>query len=103
MLAAFHAHQGGDKGFGKAAGPRAAHCLSAALEAEGYMLLSGESPWRLEENDRGMIEALAHGSASAVSELKFFGEEAVAAWRESRRRATSCLIGHTDLLAWPPA
>jgi SAM-dependent methyltransferase len=103
ILAAFHTHQGGDKGFGNAAGPRAARCLSAALEAEGYLLLSGESPWQLDENDRGMIEALAHGSASAVSELKLVGEEAVAAWRETRCRAASCVIGHTDLLAWPRA
>ncbi len=102
MLAAFHAHQGRDKGFGPAAGPRAAQILSTALMTEGYSVRSEDSPWRLGAGEQPLIETLADGSASAVSELKLFDDGAIDAWRESRRHAISCVIGHTDLLAWPP-
>lgn len=99
MLAAFHAHQRRDKGFGPAAGPAASDMLKEALASAGYEVETGESPWRLGENGRALIEALADGSAAALAELGYFDRAAMNNWRESRRRATACVIGHTDCLA----
>jgi SAM-dependent methyltransferase len=102
MLAAFHAHQQGDKGFGKAAGPDAADLLAASLKEAGFTVETAPSPWRLGERDYELINRLAEGSAGAIAELGFFDAGAVADWRESRRRASGCLIGHQDVLALRP-
>ncbi len=102
MLAAFHVDQRRDKGFGAASGPDAALTLQNALAAEGYSVDTGESPWKLGEDTRQLLQELAEGSAAAVAELKLFDEEPISGWTKSRRDATSCVIGHTDLLAFPP-
>lgn len=99
MLAAFHAHQGRDKGFGPAAGRRAATLLRAALEAEAYHIAAGASPWRLEGEDERLIAALAEGAAQAASETGLLPRDVVADWRAQRR--TACRIGHVDLFARP--
>jgi hypothetical protein len=46
---------------------------------------------------------LAENTAAAVAELGLFDEQPIATWKESRRAAVSCLIGHTDSLARPAA
>lgn len=102
MLAAFHTHQGRDKGFGRSSGPKAASVLEANLLQEGYILKEGDSTWRLQSGDRGIIEALAQGSANAVRELDLFDDSAIDDWRVSRERAETCTIGHVDILAVPP-
>lgn len=103
MLAAFNAHQRRDKGFGRASGPKAAAALAQSLSAEGFTVRSGDSPWRLTTDDRALISMLADGSAAAIAELNLFDEAAIERWRASRRSAESCIIGHTDILAVPPA
>jgi hypothetical protein len=102
MLDAFHQHQTRDKGFGRAGGPRGAAILQEALEALGYAAAAGRSPWRLDARDAALIEALADGAASAVRETGRVVASTVEDWRQSRRRATRCEIGHTDLLARLP-
>lgn len=101
MLAAFHAHQNSDKGFGAAAGPRAAHVLRQALENHGYQVSIGDSTWRLGASDRALIAELAKGSAAAVRETDMVAAEAIDAWLSARRTAASCEIGHVDLFARP--
>ncbi len=103
VLAAFHAHQRTDKGFGPAAGPDAVRHLAGALEAAGYDVLTADSPWLLGAGDEKLIEAIAAGSAGATSETGLVPAADVAAWREARIRAATCRIGHTDVLAFPPA
>jgi SAM-dependent methyltransferase len=100
-LAAFHAHQTRDKGFGPAAGPNAAAALTQRLEAFGYRVSTAYSPWRLDKSDAALIEALADGAAKAVAETETLEVEDVERWRLARRRATACDIGHVDLFARP--
>jgi hypothetical protein len=121
MLAAFHVHQRLDKGLGAACGPAAASVLEEALSAEHYSIEQADSTWQLvagedgrrspsdgttsreqAETQQNLIEQLAEGSALAAAELKLFDQTAIRAWAESRMRAASCAIGHTDLLAIPP-
>lgn len=103
MLAAFNVHQRRDKGFGRAAGPNAAVSLHVALCDRGYSVTRGDSSWRLGPQDASLIAMLAESTAAAVSELGLFDERAILTWKESRHRAASCLIGHTDLVALPAA
>lgn len=101
MLAAFHRHQTGDKGFGPAAGPRGAQALRQALEAQGYVVATAPSPWRLERRDDGLIQALADGAARAVEETGLVAAPMIENWRLARRKTAGCEIGHVDLFARP--
>ncbi len=93
---AFNTHQRGDKGFGPACGPLGASKLAQALEAEGYTVALAPSPWRLtRQTDTALMDALATGVASAAGEA---GVNATA-WFTARQSATTCEIGHLDLLA----
>jgi hypothetical protein len=103
MLAAFHADQHRDKGFGPAAGPEAAGLLAANLLSRGFELYEAESPWRLGATEARLMEALAEGSASAVAATGAVPHEDVENWRVARRSAENCIIGHRDLLALPGA
>jgi hypothetical protein len=101
MLDAFRRHQMRDKGFGPAAGPHAVAILQQSLEARGYATATAASPWRLNGSDKNLIQALADGSARAVEETTFVGPSTIECWRQSRRKATGCIIGHVDLFAHP--
>ncbi|HEX8665638.1 MAG TPA: class I SAM-dependent methyltransferase [Beijerinckiaceae bacterium] len=102
MLAAFVAHQGRDKGFGPAAGPRATELLAQAFRGHGYTVLTAASPWRLDSEDAALMQALAQGTAAAVRETGTVPEETIRDWLDARLSATACEIGHADLLAIPP-
>ncbi len=101
MRAAFHAHQATDKGFGAAAGPRAATMLARDLAARGYRVLRAQSPWRLDARDAALIGALADGAARAVQETGLVAAERIDDWRRARRAARACVIGHVDIFATP--
>ncbi len=101
-LAAFHAHQAGDKGFGPALGPAAPDRLAAALETRGWDVTLAPSPWRLSAvNDGPLIAALADGTAAAVAETGALDPATHGAWHAARRAADSVTVGHLDLLALP--
>jgi SAM-dependent methyltransferase len=101
VVAAFHAHQGGDKGFGPAAGPRATAALVGAFRAEGYHLETARSPWRLGAGDAELIRELATGFAGAVRETGLVPEAEVSEWLAARLAGAECIVGHDDLLALP--
>ena len=101
VVVAFNVHQRRDKGFGAAAGPDAAAILHDALCDEGYTVAQGDSSWRLGPQDASLMAMLAENTAAAVAELGLFDEQAIITWKENRRAAASCLIGHTDSLARP--
>jgi hypothetical protein len=102
VLAAFHVHQGGDKGFGLSAGPSASRCLAEAFTGYGYTVHDGESPWRLDRSDAVLIGELAQGIARAVRETGRVPDPVSDAWRDARMSHGTCVVGHTDLLAVPP-
>lgn len=101
MLAAFHAHQRRDKGFGPAAGPHAAEALAARLRALGYRVMLGASPWFLDHADSRLIRELAEGSADAVAQTGLVDRSVVEDWKRSRALATSCRVDHVDIFATP--
>lgn len=106
ILAAFHAHQGRDKGFGPAAGPRAAGTLAANLAKLGYGLRNGNSPWKLtgaplDQQGQSLIAMLAEGIAAAAAETGRVTKADAAQWAAARSGATAVEIGHRDLLALP--
>lgn len=101
ILAAFHAHQRGDKGFGPAAGPEATAALTEAFSRRGYRVSTAPSPWILGSRDEMLLRELATGSAGAVRETGAVPEDVVEGWLAARRRAAGCTIGHLDCLAVP--
>ena len=102
MLAAFHAHQTSDKGFGAAAGPGAFALMERAFKDRGWRVVAGPSPWRLSAAiEAPLIAALAEGAAGAVSETGLVSAADLASWLASRRVAQSCEIGHMDVFVAP--
>jgi len=99
ILSAFHAHQKTDKGFGCALGPDAAKRMIAILNERGFNTQNAPSPWILDDQDRGLIEALATGTASAVRETNKLDGSLLSKWEHSRRQASHCEIGHMDIFA----
>jgi hypothetical protein len=102
MLAAFHAHQATDKGFGAAAGPQATGMLAEAFTAHGYKVETGSSPWRLGLFGRHLMQELARGIANAVGETGRMPVEQIAEWLATHLRAEACEIGHQDIYAHIP-
>ncbi len=101
-LAAFHAHQRRDKGFGPSLGPQAGGALAALLAGRGWRVRLADSAWRLGAADRPLIRALADGCAQAASETGALPSADLTRWRDARRRTDRAEIGHMDLLALPP-
>ncbi|HMB10952.1 class I SAM-dependent methyltransferase [Saliniramus sp.] len=102
VLAAFHAHQVTDKGFGRSAGPEATQALSQAFENLDYTVETAGSPWRLTPDDAALIATLAEGQAQAVQQAGLVEQSQVEEWRAARTGSgVTCTIGHQDLLALP--
>jgi SAM-dependent methyltransferase len=102
IIAAFHADQFTDKGFGRAAGPEAPQALVAAFEEQSYLTALADSFWRLGEAEAELVHALAQGVANAVSEGEQLDAQAIASWRAARLEpGVTCHIGHRDCLARP--
>jgi hypothetical protein len=100
VLAAFHAHQATDKGFGPAAGPKATGVMQEAFKAAGYRVSTAASPWQLENpRDEALIRALAEGAAHAVAETGRVAEAQLQSWLAARRIASHVEIGHLDFFA----
>ena len=99
MMAAFHAHQTTDKGFGPSAGPTAPAHLADAFRLAGYSVLEGDSPWLLGAQDQALVSDLASGFAGAVRETGAVDAKSIDAWTKITR--TGAEVGHTDTLAFP--
>lgn len=99
IIAAFNKHQTGDKGFGSAAGPTAGHLLADALKAQGYLVQEADSPWRLDEADRALIDELAAGTIRAVEATGDVDQATCARWANKRKSGAE--IGHTDVFGVP--
>ncbi len=80
----------------------AAEILAAALEARGYDVILGDSPWRLTSADRALMAPLAAGIVDAARQTGQVSPGDLLAWERARLAPEACVIGHTDLLAIPP-
>jgi SAM-dependent methyltransferase len=104
VVKSFNEHQRQDKGFGAALGPDATEHLDHALRARGYSVEIGTSPWRLGPKDLALQTELLQGIAKPVTEIGVIGEADLEDWLAFRlsvieRPGSSCVIGHTDLIA----
>jgi hypothetical protein len=99
VIAAFHAHQNRDKGFGPSAGPLAASLLEDNMKAAGYLVTAADSPWVLDENDRGLLQTTIDDMAMAVAETGAVPAATLTQWRLQTRAAERVSIGHRDLFA----
>lgn len=99
LIAAFHAHQMTDKGFGPSAGPMAPAHLADAFRVSDYSVLEGDSPWALGAKDQALVAELASGFAGAVRETGAVDAKLLDAWAKVTR--TGAEVGHTDTLAVP--
>jgi SAM-dependent methyltransferase len=94
VMAAFLRDMRRDKGLGPALGAEAGAFLAERLRAEGYMVATASSPWRLTApGDAPLMAALSGGIADAAG--------ASADWRAARAAAQAAEIGHIDVLALP--
>lgn len=104
VVAAFAAHQAGDKGFGPAAGPRGADALASALSDAGFAVQEADSPWRLGAADSVLAQALIGGIAQAVRETEKLPPTVLADWAAFRQANLTVaeslvLTGHRDTFA----
>ncbi|MDJ0320030.1 class I SAM-dependent methyltransferase [Pseudarthrobacter sp. PS3-L1] len=99
ILSGFNAHQQTDKGFGRAAGPRAAEGLAQRLQAAGFTVTTGSSPWELESG--ALAVELARGIAEAAAEAGAVTPGEAQAWFDARDTTERATIGHLDVLALP--
>ena len=104
VMRAFDMHQQRDKGFGPAAGPRAAAALAKALKEVGYAVATGDSPWVLKPADAPLKLELLRGIVRAVEETGFIAEKGLHSWAFYREamageKGSRMITGHTDILA----
>lgn len=107
VIAAFATHQTRDKGFGPAAGPKAAAALAEAFRAANYAVETGDSPWVLDSADERLVQELIGGIANAVNETGLVPAEGLKEWLAFREAAAPkagarLVTGHTDILAFRP-
>lgn len=99
-------HQGTDKGFGPALGPRAATELGRLLHAAGDEPLVALSDWVAGPEDRALQTALVEGWAAAAAAIAPGRATAIGSWMAERLEAiaagrASCRVGHLDVLRLP--
>jgi hypothetical protein len=106
IRSAINAHQGRDKGMGRALGPGAAACTVDAFRRRGYDTFTSASPWRLSRGDEVLALALLEGWRDAALEERPDQNDAIHAWAELRtadlqKTDFHLAVGHVDLLAVP--
>jgi len=111
VRAAFNDHQGRDKGFGPALGPRAGAAVVQSLRQVGYEVRRFDSPWHLDARsmqDAALLAPLVDGIAAAAIEQSPADRGRFEAWRALRRTqcangALRVTVGHEDVLGLPPS
>ncbi|MCR6654140.1 MAG: class I SAM-dependent methyltransferase [Cellvibrionaceae bacterium] len=106
VLAAFNRDQLRDKGMGPALGSGATEYLVQRLRKAGFAVHTADSPWCLSGEQKPLVENLVEGIANAVAADLQMPSEALQDWRIFRLQSIgggTCVVGHQDLLALPPA
>lgn len=104
IVESFNRHQRLDKGFGQALGPDATEHLDRELGSKGYTVKIGTSPWQLGPEHHALQVELLHGIRQPVTEIGAIDPVGIEEWLAFRLAAiakpdSSCVVGHTDILA----
>jgi len=108
MLSLLQAHQGREKGLGRALGGAAPKTLRTAFARHGYNIAEAPSPWRLPAGTQQPLAlALLDGWRTALLEQAPEDGLEIEAWWRSRRAGVETgelgiEVGHIDLYAEPP-
>ncbi len=106
VLAAFNAHQLGDKGLGGALGPQAGAAAAQCFEAAGFTVRTAQADWQLGHADSALQAQLLEGWHQAASETGTLAQGDLDSWRARRLAALAdgrsrLCVGHVDLWAQP--
>jgi SAM-dependent methyltransferase len=106
VLAAFNAHQLGDKGLGGALGPGAAAAARQAFGAVGFTVWCADADWDLSASESALQTQLLLGWHRAVAETGLIERRALDGWLSRRQAAIAdgvlrLRVGHQDLWAVP--
>jgi ubiquinone/menaquinone biosynthesis C-methylase UbiE len=104
LTRAFGQHQKRDKGFGPAAGPRAAATLVRVMREAGYAVDTADSPWVLKPKDIALKTELLKGIHGAVMETGLVPDNSCNDWLFWRtamadQKGSRLITGHTDIFA----
>ena len=107
IIALVNQHQGGDKGFGPALGPRAPDHAETLLAAAGYWYQGADSDWQLGPDQPGLQRALIDGWLEAAARIAPQASAKLQQWQQARRLAIETgglqiTVGHRDLIALKP-
>lgn len=106
VAADFNRHQRFDKGFGPALGPDATDHLRHNFETLGYSATIGTSPWTMGPDDAALQTAFLKGLERPLWEIGSLTSDDIRSWLDFRLEkirddGSSCVVGHTDILALP--
>ncbi|MCF8479978.1 MAG: methyltransferase domain-containing protein [Rhodospirillum sp.] len=107
VVEAFNRHQRRDKGLGPALGPDATEGLAELLRERGFDPRIGSSPWRMDHRSAALQAAFLGGFRQPLSEIGTLSAGEIEEWLSFRLSVidapdSRCLVGHSDLLAFPP-
>ena len=101
ISAYFNRDQRRDKGLGPALGPEAGGQAARIFTAAGFATHLADSPWQLGPEAADLQRELTDGIAAAAAQAGAAGATAWGRDRRERAASSSCVIGHSDILALP--
>lgn len=106
VRADFNRHQYFDKGFGPALGPDATDHLKACFDKLNYEVSTAPSPWVMDSRDADLQVAFLEGLEKPLSEIASLSQDDIRSWLDFRiskiaEDGSSCVVGHSDILALP--
>lgn len=106
VAADFNRHQRFDKGFGPALGPDATEHLRQRFEMLDYDVSVEPSAWIMRQDDADLQVAFLEGLERPLSEIGSLTQDEIGTWLDFRiskiaEDGSSCVVGHTDILALP--
>jgi len=106
VLAGFNTHQGKNKGFGPALGPKAADAAINLFERAGYQVSVANSDWIGNSHHRDFQKMLLQGWHDAATEIMPNRKADFYSWLEKRKSLidhenASVFVGHKDIFAVP--
>lgn len=106
VTADFNQHQRLDKGFGPALGPGATEHLKHGFEPLGYRVFVEPSAWVMRQTDADLQVAFLEGLERPLTEIGSLRQDEIRSWLDFRiaairQEGSSCVVGHTDILALP--